>query len=62
MDRHCAVSDRLDATSRRLARALARQGRKGEGSRYARRAVEIYPPLRLLDLAAAQGAIQQCER
>lgn len=48
-------------TSRRLARPLARRGRKGERLRYARRAVELYPPLRLPDLAAAQGALQECE-
>lgn len=46
---------------RRLARALARQGRKLEALPYARRAVEIYSALRSLDLEVAQQTLAECE-
>ncbi len=46
---------------RRLAKALARQGRKTEALPLARRAVEIYTALRSPDLEAALQTLAECE-
>ncbi len=44
----------------RLAKALARQGRGGEGRYHAERAVAIFTELRSPDLAEAQAALDEC--
>jgi tetratricopeptide (TPR) repeat protein len=46
---------------RRLAKALARQGRKPEALPYARRAVKIYDALRSPDLEVARETLAECE-
>jgi tetratricopeptide (TPR) repeat protein len=45
----------------RLAKALARQGRKPEALPYARRSVEIYTALRSPELEAARKTLAECE-
>ena len=44
----------------RLAKALARQGKKAEGLPYARRAVDIYSMLGAPDLQAARETLREC--
>lgn len=51
----------IAANCRRLATALARQGRKPEASPYALRSVEIYTRLRSAGLARAQAVVKECE-
>jgi len=46
----------------RLAKALARQHRGGEGRSHAERAVAIYTDLRSPDLAEAQATLAECQR
>ncbi|HKQ51021.1 MAG TPA: tetratricopeptide repeat protein [Pyrinomonadaceae bacterium] len=46
---------------RRLAKTLARQGRKAEALPHARRAVEIYAALRSPSLEVAQRTLAECE-
>ncbi|WP_295447550.1 hypothetical protein, partial [uncultured Thiodictyon sp.] len=45
---------------RRLAQALARQGRGAEGRWHAERAVALYTDLRSPDLAEAQATLAEC--
>ncbi|MEK6259468.1 MAG: DUF4062 domain-containing protein [Planctomycetota bacterium] len=51
----------IAADCRRLAKALARQGREAEGRPYAQRAVKIYTPLRSPDLQDARETLAECE-
>jgi len=46
--------------SRRLAKALVRQGKGAEALSHARRAVEIYTELGALDLATALAVLKEC--
>lgn len=46
---------------RHLAQALARQGRKPEALPHARRAVDLYSPLRSPNLEAARQTLAECE-
>ena len=47
--------------NRRLAKALARQGKAAEALPHARRAVDIYSRLGSPDLAGAQATLRECE-
>jgi nucleoside phosphorylase/tetratricopeptide (TPR) repeat protein len=52
----------IGSNCRRLAKALARQGRPHEGLPYARRAVEVYTSLRMPnELELAEAALKECE-
>jgi tetratricopeptide (TPR) repeat protein len=51
----------IAADCRRLAKALAQQGRKAEALPHARRAVEIYAALRHPNLEGAQRILSECE-
>jgi hypothetical protein len=51
----------IGADCRRLAKALARQGRAAEGLPHAQRAVDVFSKLKKPDqLAAAQDALRAC--
>ncbi len=50
----------IAACCHRLAQALARQGRGGEGLGHARRAVDIYAKLRSPGLAEAEAILEKC--
>jgi tetratricopeptide (TPR) repeat protein len=51
----------IASSSRRLAKALARQGRKPQALPHARRAVEIFTALRYTELEAARRTLAECE-
>ncbi|HWW75270.1 MAG TPA: AAA family ATPase, partial [Pyrinomonadaceae bacterium] len=51
----------IAAGCQRLAKALARQGRKAEALPYAQRAVEIFTALRHLELEMARRTLAECE-
>jgi len=54
--------ERVGTNCYRLARALARQGRRSEGVGYAERAVAIFSGLRIPELKEAQEALEECRQ
>ncbi|HXQ22227.1 MAG TPA: tetratricopeptide repeat protein, partial [Candidatus Acidoferrales bacterium] len=61
LDERVGRQELIAADCQRIARALARQGKKAEGLPYARRAVDIYTRLGSPDLEVARTTLRECE-